>query len=325
MGKVLRIIELAVIAGAITMVVPAFLVIECKLLFSQLLVPAVSVFILFAMAWVRRFRLEKTLFLTQFPWIIAVQFLMGYLLEVNYCSWDVYTVVKSAREWALGEPINTFYFSQYPGNIPTMLVLSWVFKITRWACGSMSLQFLIALNILCLDFAILAVVKLTARISDERIGYFAGLLSFLYVPFYLYIPICYTDIYCMPFLFWGAWQAVDLIDWWRSGTKIVPVAILKVFSFVLLLSLGTYVKMSCIVLMLAFLIVASLRLPVRRFAICALLMIGTHAAVDKAFQVFVESRHVVTREEIYRHSFPMLHNIAMGLTGNGRYFREDVR
>ena len=325
MDKLLRRIELTVIAMAMAMVVPAFLVIECKLLFSQLLVPVVSVLLLLGLVLVRRFKLEKTLFLTQFPWVIAVQFLVGYLLEVDYCSWDVYTVVKSAREWSLEEPINTFYFSQYPGNIPIMLALSWVFKATHWACGSMSLQFLIAMNILCLDLTILAVVTLTARISDERIGYFAGLISFLYVPFYLFIPICYTDIYCMPFLFWGAWQAFDLIDRWRLEAKIGPVAVLKVLSFTLLLFLGTQVKSSGVILLLAFLIVVGLWLPLRRSAICALLVLVTYAVVNKTFHVFVESRHVVTKEEINRNSFPRLHNVVMGLTGNGRYCREDVR
>lgn len=325
MSKTLKVIELTIMAMATAMVVPAFLVIEYKLLVSQLLVPGVSAFVLLGLILVRRFKLEKTLFLTQFPWVIAVQFLMGYLLEVNYCSWDVYTLVKSAREWTLGEPINTFYFSQYPGNIPTMLALSWVFKFTHWAFGSTSLQFLIALNIFCLDLAILAMVKLTARISDARTGYLAGLLSFLYVPFYLFVPICYTDIYCMPFLFWGALQAVDMIDCWRSERGIGRVAILKGLAFVSLLFLGTQIKSSGVILLLVSLVVIGLRVPVRRAVLCALLVLGSYSAMNKAFHVFVESRHVVTREEIDRHAFPRLHNIVMGLAGNGRYCREDVR
>ena len=325
MSKPRKAIELTVMAAAMVMIAPAFLVIECNLLFSQLLVPVVSVLFLLGLGLIRRFKLEKALFLSLFPVVIAVQFIIGYLLEVDYCSWDVYTLVKSAREWALGEPINTFYFSQYPANIPTMLALSWVFKVIHWACGSTPLQSLIALNILCLDLAILAMVKLTARVSDERIGHFAGLLSFLYVPFYLFIPICYTDIYCMPFLFWGVWQAIDLIDWWRMEDKIGPVAILKVLSFVTLLFIGTQVKPSGLILLFAFLIAVCFRLPVRRVIFCAFLVLGTYALMDKAFHVFVESCHVVTREEIDRHRFPMLHNIVMGLAGNGRYCRDDVR
>lgn len=83
----------------------------------------------------------KTVFRSIFLTMFIVQLFLGYFLMVRYSTWDVYTVVKSARLLGVDKQINIEYFARYPNNIGLLLIFSVIFRVTNMLFDSMSVYF----------------------------------------------------------------------------------------------------------------------------------------------------------------------------------------
>lgn len=79
-----------------------------------------------------------------------------------------------------------------------------------------------------------------------------GIYAELFAPFYLYVPICYTDTFCMPFI---AFTFYLIIKWVSADSKKDRIATKKLIRYVIvgsILFVGFKLKGSLIILLIAF-------------------------------------------------------------------------
>ncbi len=109
--------------------------------------------------------------------MILIQIAAGYLLMVEYSTWDVYAVTKNARALVTGGYFNTSYFAKYPNNIALLLLFKNIFEITNYLFGSTSNWFLVVLNIVAIDIAVIFMIKTLKMVYCDNVAYKPGIVA----------------------------------------------------------------------------------------------------------------------------------------------------
>lgn len=276
----------------------------------------------------KKIRLDyKQIFSHMFVFMVTAQLFCGYLLKMDFSTWDIYAVDRGARFLASGKDyLNTAYFARYPNNTAILLVLSLVYKISYTLFGTTSIYVGILFNIAAIDLSVLFSVKIAEILKDDnRFKYKVGIVSALFLPFYLYVPIYYTDTLSMPVLtgicYFVLLTAKNIANKIGSAKetyiRCVFIGILAAFGFKL--------KGSLIIITVAFLIYMFLKLSVRNFAKVSVSCIAGFFAVLLMWGFIAGRVDLITDEQYDQNQFPTAHWIMMGLTGKGSYNSEDVQ
>ena len=144
-------------------------------------------------------------------------------------------------------------------------------------------------------------------------------------PFYLYIPIFYTDTLSMPFL-----AAVPLMvdscceNKETENTSGLRGKILPIMLGILLF-IGSAIKGSLLILLIAVSIYTILRLNWKRWLpVLSCVFLGFILS-SFMWSTFVFDTGIVTRESSYEHKFPPQHWVMMGMQGRGNFNNDDVK
>lgn len=240
----------------------------------------------------------------------------------NYNSWEdqwrvnttAYSLVDSN-----GIPEEHFdYFSNFPHNLfivkisQAALTIGKFFGLTNFLSYY---QILMILNTFFIDIAIiLGILCLKRFFGKEAILPGTLLFGIMSVPIMLYIPICYTDTFSMPFIM----AIFYLLLWGRDNLPLLGKKQYIIYGIVL--GLLTFVAMSLKITALILVIAASIFfLPKikKKFApilISATLVVVPFWAIWSGYEnsVLDSSRRV-----------PLTHWIMMGLSGNGNWNQQD--
>ena len=254
--------------------------------------------------------------------MIIIQIVVGYYLQVEYSSWDVHAVTQSAAALVNNENFNELYFARYPNNIAILLLFTLIYKLTNFLFHSTSVQILIAINIVAIDIAVILGVKLLKMICSEEGAYRGGIMMTMFAPFYLYVPICYTDTFSMPVVvggvYWIIYYAKNHVTMSRWSR------ILHLLGLGAVLFLGFKLKGSLIVILIAALMYFYFKFECRKFVkIIVSLMIGFSIAAI-AWGQGVKVLGFISDEEYDQYQFPATHWIMMGLEGLGNFNPDDV-
>lgn len=254
--------------------------------------------------------------------MIIVQILLGYYLQVEYSSWDVYAVTKYASALVNNEYFNSSYFARYPNNVAILLLVTLIYKVTNVLFHSTSIYFLIAINIIAIDSAILLGVKLLKMLTSEKCAYCCGIFMTMFAPFYLYVPICYTDTFSMPvvtgLVYWIIYYAKNYVIMTKRK-KILQSLGLGVLSL-----LGFKIKGSLIVISIAAIIYFYFKFDFKCFLKNIGAIIITFCITAIIWGRGVGFLELIPQEEYNKYQFPATHWIMMGLEGAGNYNPEDV-
>ncbi|HEX2944413.1 MAG TPA: glycosyltransferase family 39 protein [Clostridia bacterium] len=113
-------------------------------------------------------------------------------------SWDFGVVMNAATNISDGQKISYWkYFLEYPYNLYTAVYIG----AFRTFFGGHGLAPYL-LNMLSVTVSIIGACLLAFRLYGRRAAVLAALLSLTISPFYLDIPIVYTDTLSMPFVIW---------------------------------------------------------------------------------------------------------------------------
>ena len=253
--------------------------------------------------------------------MVTIQVFLTYLLRVDLISWDPGIVVKNARNLALSMPFDKMYFARYPNNTAILLLYTAVFKVSSFLFHSMSDYFLLALNILAVDIGVFYIIK-TAGVISPQAKHFTVLFVFLFSPFYLYLPICYTDTLSIPFASSTLYCMLRIIKNWGTFSKKDKVIRCLFLGFILFL--GYEIKGSLIILMIAAYFILFFRFPFRRFMFVGGSVLCSFTVALILWNSCVNSLNLITQEEYEHWQFPYTHWIMMGIHGAGNYRTEDV-
>lgn len=136
---------------------------------------------------------------------VALQVLCLMNLTVNP-SWDFGVIMKAAGDISSGHTIGYWkYFQEYPYNLYSAVYIA-AFK-TLFS-GYAAAPYL--LNMLSVTASIAGACLLAYRLYGHRAAVLAAFFCLAFTPFYLNIPIVYTDTLSMPFVIWTvyAWTYI---------------------------------------------------------------------------------------------------------------------
>ena len=262
----------------------------------------------------------KTAFCCCFCVMCVVQLFLGYLLMVEYSTWDVYAVTKNAAALVNGEYVNRGYFAQYPNNTAIMLLFALVFKITKVLFGSTSVWVLVILNIAAIDAAIIFSMKIIKLLVHEQAAFRMGILAACFAPYYLYVPICYTDTFSMPWIAASLYYLLRIVYKGEDSKK----NYLKLALVGVVIALGSQLKGSVIIILIAALLCLFFRFPIKRFLPHAASLVAGVLVLSVVFNFALDQSGLIEDELYEAKQMPPTHWIMMGLTGRGNYNGDDV-
>ncbi len=270
-------------------------------------------------------RAEICLLILFFSVYISIQLIFANDFIVNLKdSWDFEIVASQAIELTLHRNVTAGqYFIMWPNNVPLLVLITSVFRFFH-SLGVTDLNMLGAyINILFIDTAVLFIYLFVRKISKSRAAGFVSLvIAFLTIPYLLYSAIYYTDTLTLPF------PIIALYLWQCAKDSFNSKKTLKAFILltiaILLISLGSLLKITVCFAAIAILIDALIHLKLKKsilvLACVAVFFFGFYFA---AKSLVFSADYLPENDEKY--FIPNTHWIMMGLSGNGGYNDADYK
>lgn len=218
------------------------------------------------------------------------------------------------------------YFEIYPHNIPMFLIDYFIilfvknlfpyYDIAQCQIISLILAYIINAAVICLSmFIVYLIIKKTINKNYALIAVFIG---FIMVPFYVYTSSFYTDTLSMIFPVLAIYIYLIYKDT-KSKSKLILLLLGGTIS------LACEFKMTVIIILIAIIIEMFLKFRVKKLISSVLFIILGFFIVSCLFNVIIiksENKFDFDRTENDK-KFPYSHWVAMGLSGNGDWGRED--
>lgn len=214
------------------------------------------------------------------------------------------------------------YLAVYPNNHMLVLIIALCYKITYVLTGQISNTLPTLLNIAALNLSYVIMCRIARLLYAPEKALVCAVRGLMFIPLITYAPFFYTDPLCMPFVTGSAYIYVKWLGQHEengSEKKYFPLIICA-----LLLALGYKIKGSAAILLIA--IFADIVIKQQGFRnrirpICMMLL--TFIAVCSLICHTSAGLLGLSKEELCRYKFPMIHWVMMSADGNGGYNAED--
>ena len=240
-------------------------------------------------------------------------------------SWDYGDVFTAAEQYVLNRGTEAMaYFTFYGNNLPLFWAYYMLFSVLKLFGIADFMPWLVAVNSLCVLASFVLAGKAAVLLVGKKKAVFWMLLVMASPAFALYSAIAYTDTLSMPFVAGALLLWLQMRQLWQNGSK--KPATVKAIAAFLLLGLGGALKISVLILGIAFLIDGFflLRKPGQRQKdLLAVLVCGMALCVAVCVGCNKASRALLPVE--IGESIPFTHWIMMGLNGNGGYSDVDYQ
>lgn len=130
--------------------------------------------------------------------MVLLQFFIGYKTRTNP-TWDLGITIEAAKEIIQYGHMTDMagYFVNFPNNIFNAVVLTILFKVFSIFGFHAGNGPMLVLNIFLIQLALYFMFQISRRLFGNFAACFTYTLSFLFIPFYPYSSICYTDTMSM--------------------------------------------------------------------------------------------------------------------------------
>ncbi|MCL2038674.1 hypothetical protein FWG86_02120 [Candidatus Saccharibacteria bacterium] len=263
---------------------------------------------------------ENLYLLGFFAGLILLQLFIYRFIAITQNGWDNETVFRAAGLAAEGHLTEGLrhYLTQFPNNFGiTLLMGSW-FNLTSWLPVGWTVRAL-ALNILFVNISILLVYASVRALRGTAAAIKSSWLALLFSPFFLYLPLFYTDTLSMPFAIGLVCAYIYLKCAETPLHKCILAAtmgLLAVFAFAL--------KPTSLIILIAILIYELLTLPKPRLAALKntlKLPVIFLAVALPGVALFTTAQNMVALEGV--EPLPWQEYVKMGAQGEGGFYRPD--
>ena len=242
-----------------------------------------------------------------------------FALALRHGTWfDVGALHQGAAQWVETGTFAGFYeyYGYFPNNLGGMAFLYAVFKAASLA-GFTDYYAAAALATCIMLSAMMAVVSLICkRLAGAGSAVLSLAVFVLSAQFRVLGGAVYTDTLSMLFpvlIFY-----LYLLSRESKGRRRLCLCLLMGLAA----GIGGLIKITVLIMVIAVLIDACLRLEWRAFARLAVCALGIPAVMSMALSAYMYCAHL-SREEAEIHNTPLLHWVMMGLRGSGYYNPED--
>ncbi len=260
-----------------------------------------------------------------FALVVVAQLVFGALF-VTAPAWDFGCVhdiatasVQQSANVFEAEQTNCFedYLYVYENNLGVTLLLRAVFGLANLVHFDHFVTVGILLNIVCIDVAIWYLYKLCELVFSKKTAFLFLLMSVVFTPFLLYVPIYYTDTLSMPFAV-GAVYYFYRREYTKKGRKY------DLVLASLLMGLGACIKITVLFVGIAMIVTYVVR--EKSEAVAAVLkkivVIAVVACVPLALLNWYAGK-MMDRGKVEALKVPYTHWVMMGMTGVGGFNEDD--
>ena len=260
--------------------------------------------------------------------MIQVQIYMGRQLAVDP-GWDFGCVFYGAQEVVENGhlvSLNT-YFLQCPNNIFALVFLSTVFKaIAPFKTATIFTG--IWLNVMMIDMAVILMFLWMRMVWTPRKAFYGAVVCFFLSPYYLFVPIFYTDTLSLPF----SAGILLLYEWMRRREEKEKKAFWGYILLGMLCVAGYLLKGNLMVFAIAIVIHMVLRTidgrhvadgQKKRTAVYMGCFAIGFLAFFLAWKIGLSASHIIDYENRDKYEFPMVQQVMMGAGGDGNWSAQD--
>lgn len=209
------------------------------------------------------------------------------------------------------------YFYKYPNNMPLTILLQFFFRIFYRLTGSDNFILVgVLYNLLCIDLGYLFVYLCARQIGGVRLGFCSLGLLLLCLPLHCYITFFYTDTTTLFYAPFAVWLYLCLRRQQRVGLWLAQAALLGLVA-----GFGIKQKYSVVIALVAVVIDALLRCPLKAAAVAAAVAAG-FLLWGAVFDGFMYA-HILDRQKARDAATPFLSWVMMSMRGDGSHNPED--
>lgn len=287
------------------------------------LLPLLAILILLCFAVGRQFcevtdDLLLLISVTVFILLIILQYFSAQFFQ-QAPSGDSGEVFLAAQEYAEQGRIvtNIYYFDRSPGDRGIFILLALLFSVLHAAGIPITMMAAMLLNLVIIDTALCFMLLFVKKVWGNKKALIYLILSFLFTPYILYVPLVYTDTVGMLFVTSALFLFACLLKQQSRGFRI-----LQLIALSLLLAFGTVMKGSMMIVLIAMILYLALRLRIRRFLAVLLLLALPYAGFLLGFDTLMLKTGVQT-DSRSEHRIPLHFGIYTGLRQEESLREED--
>lgn len=253
------------------------------------------------------------------PAVFVIQLVLAYLLAVD-TLWDPNRIYEDAVSYVTkGIHMNRHYFARYPNNLFILYIVIGIYYLSYHLFHTTSIYVLIIVNIILIDLSIFLMYKIVDLLWGKKWAYMTVMICSVCAPFYLYIPIVYTDTFVLPFLTLSIYLIMKSLKENHSKKKMIY----SLCSGVVLY-LDYKMKPSQIVVLIAVFIFYFLRMKTKEFFKASVSVLAGVILTAVIYASIFPYMNFITEEEYNQLQFPTTHWIMMALTGKGGYRTDEA-
>lgn len=248
--------------------------------------------------------------------------LMVYWLDVKI-GWDWGQLLTTAYNYNITGTIDKpEYFMRYPNNQFWLVCLIGLFKVVKAFTMSEDFRIYKAVSIVVSAFVVQAAIYFIYRTAklmwDEKRAFLVGIISLIYVPFYLYALFLYNDTT-------GAFFAILLmyfnIKLHKEKNEMKRYCI--IVSIGILGAMVLHIKLLVFIVFLAIIIEILLLNRLKVLLVTMGIIFLSFSSTHMILEVMVQTVLEFDDEEASKWEFPPTHWIMMALNSYGGYSEED--
>ena len=218
------------------------------------------------------------------------------------------------------------YIARYTNNNGILVLLSLYYRIVYLIFGKVPSFAPIFLNAVFINTAVIFTFFISKKIFKPFGSFLTVVICLLFLPYYTYVPYYYSDSLSLPFtvisvflVLSGAKIKTDTKDKKRLAKKIVYLITAGFF-----IAVGYELKGSLIIVTVGALVYIILENRLKAALIGALSVTLVTLICISAINLYNDSLHFTTKEQLYEQQYPALHWVMMGLKGNGGFDQSDA-
>lgn len=279
--------------------------------------------ILTIILWFFLYKAIKKIFVKLTQKQIIVLFIITFLLSIGVLifisclfeaplSWDFGIVYDQAKSYVTTGDRNLLavypeYFQLFPNNIAIFLIEVFLFRIGKLFGFTDFRAIGILFNGIVIFLAILFLVLYCYRRFGKEKAYFSLVISFFFLPLFLYLPIFYSDTFSIVFGPLLLFLSTFIEDQkWKKN-----VFLFLVMTFCLFV--GMKIKMTVFFFFFGFLFLFFVQKKYKLLLVFMLIFFGGYFVLNKVYQEVVIERESFSFQENDYGQIPVTHWLMMGL------------
>lgn len=261
--------------------------------------------------------------------MLAVELYLGWEMRI-YRSHDLAYVGANSDTFAytgsfqeLRDRISSgedIYMARYPNNFAIMFFLALLYRVWYLLFGTIPLYAPVVVNCIAITASVLFTALIAKQLWGRRKSLFVLVMLVIFSPYYLYVPLYYTDTLSMPFGVLALYWIVLAIK--KDKSERIKRYLLLFFSGAMLL-IGYKVKGNLAIPLVAAIIYAFAKCKIKEFACIALALVLGFGSFMIMFKAGYSYLNLVSEEDVDHYEYPYTHWVMMGLNGLGGYNKKD--